>query len=172
MWKTHPKFYIGFNREKSRNFPKSLWRLKYWILRSETWTQSSLGSKMGGRSKNVYPTSNIKGGMAQNVQNPHFDAFDHKIHNIWARIKIFGPIPMFSTPRISLGLKTLEVYRYHILPIPILPILSRTDTDTTDTDTDTRNIFYTFRAFSGFLNFENRSIQSKVIDTFRYCNRK
>ena len=24
-----PKFNIGFNREKTRNFPKSLWRLKY-----------------------------------------------------------------------------------------------------------------------------------------------
>ena len=119
--KTPPKFYIGFNREKSRNFPKSLWRLKYWILRSETRTQSSLGSKIGGegmskgypwgrkhrgRSKNFDPSSNIKGGMAQNVQNTHFDVFCHKIHNIWARIKIFGPTPMFSTPRISLGSKT------------------------------------------------------------------
>ena len=32
--------------------------------------------------------------MAQNVQNPHFY---HKIHNIWARVKIFGSTPMFST---------------------------------------------------------------------------
>ena len=61
MCGTPPKFYIGCNREKSRNFPKSLWRLEYWILRSETGTQSSLGSKMGGRSKICYPSSNIKG---------------------------------------------------------------------------------------------------------------
>ena len=130
-------------------------------LKSETWTQSSLGLKMGGRSKIFYPSSNIKGGMAQNVQKPHFDVFDHKIHNIRARIKIFGPIPMFSTPRISLGLKTLEVYRYHILPIPILPIPLWTDTDT-------RGISFTFWTFCGFLNFENPSIQSKVTVNFRY----
>ena len=64
------------------------------------------GRKWGGRSKNFYPSSNIKGGMAQNVQNSNFDVFDHKIHNIRARIKIFGPIPMFSTSMISLGKKT------------------------------------------------------------------
>ena len=46
MCKTPPKFYIGLNRQKSQNFPKSLWMLKYWILRYKTWIQSSLGSKM------------------------------------------------------------------------------------------------------------------------------
>ena len=76
MCKTPPKFYIGLNRQKSQNFPKSLWMLKYWILRYKTWIQSSLWSKMrwggGGRSK---------------IWLSYFDVFDHKIHNIWVRIK-------------------------------------------------------------------------------------
>ena len=78
MWGTPPKFYIGFNREKSRNFPKSLWRLKYWILRSETWTQSSLGSKMGGRSKNFDPSSNIKGAWPKTSKIRNLTFFDIK----------------------------------------------------------------------------------------------
>ena len=42
------KFNMGFKWEKSRNFPKSLWRVKYWFSHFISNTTAFLGVKNGG----------------------------------------------------------------------------------------------------------------------------
>ena len=70
---------MGKNLEISQNCSGGL-NIEFYGLKREH--SHPWGRKWGGRSKNFYPSSYIKGGMAQNVQKPHFDVFYHKIHNI------------------------------------------------------------------------------------------